>query len=156
MFIFSNGGAVPMWQQRAGHGETPVFWDYHVVVVVETDEAFVWDLDHRGPFPQPLHEYLKVSFPNAENWPPEARPIFRLTPSKDYRAKFSSNRAHMMDEQGHYLQPPPPWDVIVQSNEGDWMDALDRADPSWGRVFNQAQLQCRFPSLSASGGGGGG
>lgn len=149
MFIFSDGGAVPMWQQRAGEGENPIFWDYHVVVVVETDETWVWDLDHRGPFPQQLHAYLNTSFPNAENWPLELQPIFRLTPSKAYRANFSSTRAHMLDEQGQFLQPPPPWDAIVQSEAGNWMDALDSSQSSWGPIFNQEQLQRRF-SLSVN------
>ncbi len=149
MFIFSDGGAVPMWEQRAGQGGHPIFWDYHVVAVVETDEAWVWDLDHRGPFPERLQEYLNASFPNAEHWPVELQPIFRLTPSKAYRSNFSSTRAHMLDEHGQFLQPPPPWDAIVQPEAGEWMDALDRSQSSWGSIFNQEQLQRRF-SLSAS------
>ena len=37
---------------------------------------------------------------------------YRLIPGDEFLLKFNSDRRHMRNDQGDWLSPPPPWDII--------------------------------------------
>ena len=110
MFISNATRQVMMFQQSAGAAPSgAIVWDYHVVVLAAAGME-IWDLDSLSGFPLPLSEYLTVSF-GAPGLAPKAwEPRFRLLSQRDAFAMFSTNRSHMLDADGEYLKPPPPWD----------------------------------------------
>ncbi len=92
----------------------PVGWDYHVISVVRQTENEPWqvfDLDTVLGFPVPMETYLKESF--APNIREDYLPWFRTFPSDFFAQSFSSDREHMRNQDGTYLQPPPDWSPIL-------------------------------------------
>jgi len=144
LFVFSASGGVPLWAQRAGQNDRPVVWDYHVVMVTESDTVRVWDLDHDGPFPQSLSTYLDDTFPGSQGWPPEFQSQFRLIDRAVFHTSFSSDRSHMRDRTGAFLHPPPEWDAIVLPTPRDWRSIVDPDDDSWGQALERDGLERRF------------
>ena len=116
VFLTSASKAFPLWNQKsAPNANTPVFWDYHVLLVLD---GRVYDHDTCLAWGIPLQEYLEQAirsdFPYspaaaaaagmAEYLPAKFRPVFRIVPASSYLACFSSNRSHMQDS----IEPPPP------------------------------------------------
>ncbi len=140
VWLISNPSRqVVMWGQRASEDpETPVLWDYHVVLRVEPDDGSheIWDLDHRAGLRSPLADWLSRSWgPDPLRVPPPYRPWFRRFRATDYRANFASDRSHMRDAQGEWMASPPAWPAIgVPEKPGDtlarWL-AFDEAQPPW-------------------------
>lgn len=112
VFISNANKTVAMWGQRAGRAENPenpVIWDYHVVLLL-VKEGLILDLDNREKFIWSIREWLSHSFRNdiSERF----LPMFRVIPSIDFEANFSSDRSHMLNpETGKPLQCFPPWDA---------------------------------------------
>jgi hypothetical protein len=125
---------VATWAQRASTApDTPIIWDYHVVLARydETQAWQVWDFDHRGPFVRPAQYWLAASFPIEVR--AELAPSFRCIPARDYLREFSSDRRHMRSPEDPDLwkAAPPAWPPIGHSglpgdNEATFMAWLDR------------------------------
>ena len=101
--------AVATWAQRAGD---PVVWDYHVVLWARADEWLAWDLDTTLGLPLPAQDWLDGSFRSGV--PETFAPRFRLLAAAEYRAVFSSDRAHMLDQRGRPRAPFPSWPPILR------------------------------------------
>ena len=142
-----------MMQQRAAEGRGPVVWYYHVVVLVEDTVAggtgvCVWDLDcvHGMPLPAPV--WLQVTFP----WvalPEEFEPVFRLVDAEQFRSEFSSDRSHMLvDEGGDYRAPLPPWERLGTgaSNLAAYLD-LEAQGDHLGQILNEDAFRIRVGAL---------
>jgi hypothetical protein len=134
--VISNPSrTVALWHQRAAtDDDLPVLWDYHVIVV--GSDLVVWDLDTRLGFPVPADDYLEQTFRRAA--PPRLRPQLRVIGATDYRARFASDRRHMRDAQGGWLQPPPSWPAIGGGHVLDALLAFD--DPSFGPWIDASAL----------------
>ena len=86
VFVSNPKACVPMFQQLAANDpETPVMWDYHVVLLMTTtmsedqvaSKTYVIDIDSYVPYPCPLKDYVEMVFPNYQEWMREYLPYFR-------------------------------------------------------------------------------
>ena len=114
--VTSEAQVCPLWHQRcAADVEHPVFWDYHVFAVARGKDSFpcVYDLDSTLAFPTSLATYIQATFGASGAFPSRYAPRFRIIPGSHFRAHFFSNRNHMRDADGRYLQAPPPWPPIL-------------------------------------------
>ena len=107
VFVVAGAGRVPMLAQRAAPPGRLIAWDYHVVVVDAAGR--VWDQDTRLPLPCDGSLWCARSFARADDFPAVYRPRFRVVPGADFRRDFVTDRRHMRDRRGRWLQPPPPW-----------------------------------------------
>lgn len=87
-FVSNPKGCVPMFEQvAADNRETPVLWDYHVILFMTTTsetrqgamthKTYVLDLDSHLPYPCPMNAYIEMVFPNHKEWPDKYLPYFR-------------------------------------------------------------------------------
>ncbi len=133
VFVAGPIGQVWMTGQRASEPGTVISWDYHVVAMVRAanEEAWVLDLDSRLPFPTPLFDYVRGSFPDAA--PLGARPRFRPVSAPRYVRDFKSDRRHMRRDDGSFVRPPPPWDPpsASQSNLAGWLSPVGDGLGPW-------------------------
>lgn len=149
VFISNTIKNVPMFQQKAAvNGEVSCVWDYHVVLLCHRAgeaQAVVYDLDSLLPYPCPVDEYLAQSFPY--NWPYPFGPMFRVVPMEAFLNHFGSDRSHMLDMEGNYQAPPPPYAPIGSHNNIQEYLRFDDAsmrnnDPNsiYGRFLDKAGL----------------
>jgi hypothetical protein len=146
VFIAAESGACPLWEQRAVPAERePVFWDYHVILLLhERDAGYRWqnacvfDLDSTAGWGLSLTEYLAATFPMAGQLRDEYEPRFRLIPAEDYVRDFASDRSHMRGDDGSWLAPPPEWPLIGEGH--NLPDYISTTDAPPGRVVTLAEL----------------
>lgn len=118
VFISNEEKKVPLWHQKAGHSNDGfICWDYHVICIQSRRSKevldFVWDLDSDLPFPSPLIQYVSeaiqpLSFGNSRY----AR-LFRVVHAPVFLQSFASDRSHMKDPEGNWIQLPPKYEPIV-------------------------------------------
>ncbi|KAL5662063.1 hypothetical protein ACJX0J_029188, partial [Zea mays] len=118
VFISNEEKKVPLWHQKAGHSDDGfICWDYHVICIQSRRSKevldFVWDLDSDLPFPSPLIQYVSeaiqpLSFGNSRY----AR-LFRVVHAPVFLQSFASDRSHMKDPEGNWIQLPPKYEPIV-------------------------------------------
>ena len=138
VFIANALGTFPMWHQRAGRGR-PVFWDYHVIVLSH-EPSRIWDLDTTLGMPVPALHYLRQSFHEAV--PAPYLPLFRLVAADVFLEAFASDRAHMLDAEGRYREPPPPWPPIGAS-PSNLARFIDMEQPFLGEVLTLREFVSR-------------
>ena len=125
LFIFSQKQCVAMKNQRLGN---LVHWDYHVVLLFKDTVWKIADFDSSLSFPCIAEEYFTRSFIVDE------APLFRIVDALHYIKNFASDRRHMKNKNGSYLQPPPPWKKIgVGFNLLEFMDV---AENEHGEILN--------------------
>ncbi len=125
--IAGLGEHTALWQQRASRRpDGLVLWDYHVICAA-ADRIF--DPDSRLGLDIAATTYFDATFqPLVEG----CQPRFRVLSAAEYRAQLATDRRHMRDASGGYLQPPPPWPLI---GEGHTLPILlDMSRPSPGNV----------------------
>ncbi|XP_066365331.1 protein N-terminal glutamine amidohydrolase-like, partial [Miscanthus floridulus] len=119
VFISNEEKKVPLWHQKAGHSDDGfICWDYHVICIQSRRSKgevldFVWDLDSDLPFPSPFIQYVSdaiqpLSFGNSRY----AR-LFRVIHAPVFLRSFASDRSHMKDPEGNWIQLPPKYEPIV-------------------------------------------
>jgi hypothetical protein len=137
IWISSLTGVCPLWHQRAAAApDQPVWWDYHVVLLVQTDVWSVWDLDTTLALPVPAEEYLAQTFKGVGS----VEPLFRVMDADYYFEKFSSDRSHMRDEQSGWRAEPPPWEPIYTA-PSTFFEMLDFNSDLHGCRLSLPQLQ---------------
>jgi protein N-terminal glutamine amidohydrolase len=144
-------------QRAAPSADHLMFWDYHVVVLANSGTASnlltpsvstsarweIWDLDTRLGMPVSVDEYIACTFPQH----PETRdfqPLFRVVDSDEFLATFSSDRSHMRNQHGEWLQPPPPWDPICRDGIWNLIDFLDTNPGGIGFLLDRPAFLKRF------------
>ena len=152
LFITNEWKQVVLAGQKAGDENGIVIWDYHVVVLTDDDVPMIWDWDSRGPTPMAATRWFLTSLagfcahtPEGLAYRPELiayAPVFRLIPAAKYALNFSSDRRHMKDEAGDWLQPPPVWNCIGEGHNLDQI--LDVSDPEWGAMCDLNSLYQRM------------
>jgi protein N-terminal glutamine amidohydrolase len=147
VFISNGDRACLLWSQSQSPApDRPVVWDYHVVLVARRgEERLVYDLDTKLEFPERLERYLLATFPIDELIDPRLRPRFRVVGADTFRAKFASDRSHML-VRGKYRAPPPEWPCIRTDTETMNLDRfIDMGHAGEGEVFeNIGALMRRF------------
>lgn len=134
VFISNKNRCVAMQNQRAG---SLVYWDYHVVLLFRDTSWKVADLDTLLSFPCPVEEYLSNSFVPGEP------SIFRVVDADHYINSFASDRRHMLDQNGKYLQPPPLWNEIGRSGFNLW-DFVDVRKNEHGQLYGLHEMHTEF------------
>lgn len=145
VFISNERRACALFHQRAAPapGE-PVFWDYHVVLAVRTDERVeVWDLDCDLGMPLPAIAWLDATFGPARDLPAAFAPRFRAILAAEYVATFSSDRSHMRRPDGTFQAPPPEWPAIVHG-PSTLMRFVDVKSPFLGELLELDALYRRW------------
>jgi len=76
--------------------------------------------------------------------------MYRLIPGDEFLAKFSSDRRHMRSENGDWLSPPPPWDIIQNGAAGEGTSRvvdnlqkyieMDPCEEGFGRVLEEREF----------------
>mmetsp|Transcript_21153 Transcript_21153/g.58819 ORF Transcript_21153/g.58819 Transcript_21153/m.58819 type:complete len:250 (+) Transcript_21153:204-953(+) len=136
-FVSNPRKCVPMFEQLGARDrETPVFWDYHVILFMcqvedsGTPSAFVLDIDSHLPYPCSLEKYMDVVFPNHTEWKDEYQPYFRVIDATVYLRNFSSDRSHMFNrETSTWNARPPQYDCILPSGVKDEISSNSNKDP---------------------------
>ena len=111
ILISNPARQVALWQQCAiTNTQQPILWDYHVIAAQQQLHHWhIWNLDSRCGLPTPAHAYLQQSFRPTTAM---LQPLFRVMSSGEYLATLASDRRHMRDASGRFLQPPPDWPSI--------------------------------------------
>jgi hypothetical protein len=143
VFIFSKGEAFPMLNQSlCEHPALPIFWDYHVVLLVINKNNQIFDFDTTLAFNTDIDFYFKESFINQSILSDKETPLFRLVPADEFTSSFSSDRSHMKTLSG-WLSPPPNWPII--GNKGTNLESFIQAnDNQFGELLTYDALLSRF------------
>ncbi|KAL6555397.1 hypothetical protein OROGR_006655 [Orobanche gracilis] len=109
---------IPLWHQKASHrADGVILWDYHVISVQKRKESnlphLVWDLDSSLPFPSPLPTYVAETIRPSFKLFSEFQRVFRIVHVPIFLRSFASDRRHMKDSVGNWLNPPPSYEAIV-------------------------------------------
>ena len=133
------------WHQRLAdsRGEA-VLWDFHVVLFVRSAGWQVWDLDSDLGMPVAADAYLSATFGDQMTVATHLQPRIRLVGGEAYVAGLCSDRSHMRDGHGLFLQPPPPWPAPGGGRENNLARYLDPTDPALGVVVTLDGLRARL------------
>lgn len=145
VFISNPERCCAMFGQKAATvPDGPVFWDYHVVLCVHDGGGHeVWDLDCKAGTPLGAREWLTYTFEPAQKLPEIVWPLFRLIPASQYVENFSSNRAHMLNEEGNPLMPFPSWPAI-SNRESNLFQFVDMQNSFLGDVIDLEGVKKRW------------
>ncbi|OWK64059.1 Protein N-terminal glutamine amidohydrolase [Lonchura striata] len=79
VFISNDKRMIPLWKQKSGHGDEPVVWDYHVILLhlSSGEQNFIYDLDTVLPFPCPFDVYSVEAFRLDDSLHPEFHRLFQ-------------------------------------------------------------------------------
>ena len=134
--ISGEGDYRRLWHQsQAPNAESPVYWDYHVILLVHDRRWWVWDLDTTLGLPVLADQYFSATFfghgVDAEN----CDVTLRLIQAAYYVQNFSSDRSHMRDANGEWLAPPPAWSEIMTASKPNLIEWLDVNHDGPGRLL---------------------
>ncbi len=136
-----------LWYQRASPDPLQaLLWDYHVIFMAHQDGGWwVWDLDTALGLPVPFSLYCRATFGPPGALPEPYRSQFRVMESAQWVSTLRSDRAHMRDQDGQWLKPPPPWPCIGQGQgPGNLSRFIDVADPFVGEIMTDEVWRQRF------------
>ena len=149
VFIFSKGDAFPMLNQRAsGDPGLPIFWDYHVVLLVmnqnnqNNQNNQIVDFDTTLEFMTDMDSYFSGSFVNEIFLSGQDIPLFRLVPTDEFVRSFSSDRRHMKTATG-WLATPPCWPIIGDV-ETNFAEFIQPDDNQFGVLLTYDAMLSRF------------
>jgi hypothetical protein len=138
VFISNSNRQCWFWDQRAARPNQPICWDYHVVLLAGKQ---IWDQDTTLPFSFDALKYLNLTFAHVGKIEPDWDPVFRLVDRADYLSHFASDRSHMLDQHGNWIQPPPEWPPIGAGRKNNLQSFIDVHDTTFGALFSLAQLR---------------
>lgn len=131
-------------QRLAARPGAAVLWDFHVVLFARAQEWLAWDLDSDLGAPLSAATYLQATFGDQASIPARWRPLLRLIEAGRYVAGLRSDRSHMRDQRGRWLQPPPPWPPPGGGSEHNLDRLLDPGDDLLGPVVELDGLRARL------------
>ena len=83
-----------------------------ILVHASAESTQVYDLDTTLSFPASFQDYCESTFGSEDQLKECYHRKFRVVPAERYLATFASDRRHMKNSEGEWLQPPPPWSCI--------------------------------------------
>jgi hypothetical protein len=150
VLVTGPGSHRKLWFQRCSqHDALPVYWDYHVILLVRDDNWQVWDLDTTLELPANASTYFRKTFYGPDESFQGNNVLFRTIDADEYIANFSSDRAHMRLPSGDWAAPPPAWPPIVTCEKSNLMAWLDSDSDGPGELLTLEQM-IAFYSLSKS------
>ena len=145
VFISNKDRCFAMKHQRA----SPILtWDYHVILLFHDREWKVADLDSSMRLPCPIEEYLANSFaPALQNF---ELPMFRVVGANHYIQHCASDRRHMRNADGTFMQPPPPCAPIRPESGEDFnlWDFVDVVSNEHGLIYELEEMYNTFASCN--------
>lgn len=120
VFISNKRRSVPLWMQKSAPDPlTPVFWDYHVILIQSPKEGkpLVYDLDSLLAFPCLLEDYMHQAIQTEHTLQKKYHRKFRVVAADKFLETFASDRSHMKLPNGQYQSPPPNYPPIRTANE---------------------------------------
>lgn len=142
VFITNETRACAVFGMKHAEPGEPVLWDYHCILATVGDEPLIWDPDTRLALPVAAATYIASSF--SLTAPERYRPKFLLVPIETYRHRFASDRSHMCDRDGKWLEPPPPWPPFTVGGGPTLHRFLDLNDPIVGTWVDLDGLKSHF------------
>lgn len=73
----------------------------------------VWDLDSNLPFPCPFLQYVSGAIQPLSFGDSIYRRLFRVMHAPVFLRSFASDRSHMKDPTGNWIELPPKYEPIV-------------------------------------------
>jgi len=132
----------PFYAQKSAQGYSPVWWDYHVILLASKGGAhWLYDFDSTLPLPSSLNDYLNHTFPNSENWLQKDLPFFKAIPAEDYVSSFSSDRSHMIDIAGNWIFTPPIWSPIAGDGNLSIQSLMNFSEKYQEQLFSLEEMQ---------------
>lgn len=126
--ILGRSGHVAVWHHRlAARASHPLVWDYHVVALARASGSSEWVVfDPESTLPQGLsaRTYLAETFPPLIELLPNYQPCFRWFDGREYQQRLNATRQHMLNADGTWKAPPPPW-PLIRSNTPDAFDVAE-------------------------------
>ncbi|KAG8100941.1 hypothetical protein GUJ93_ZPchr0164g26838 [Zizania palustris] len=119
VFISNEEKKVPLWYQKASHtNDGFVIWDYHVICIQSRRNKgevldLVWDLDSSLPFPCSFNQYVSDAIRPLSFGESIYRRLFRVIHAPIFLRSFASDRSHMKDHAGNWIELPPKYETIV-------------------------------------------
>lgn len=143
IYISNAAGRCPFWCQKISPDPmSPVVWDYHVILLGHDKTGLIWDLDSTLRTPTKALHYFEKTWPAPHRYPTSIEPKFRLIPVERYKAHFTSDRTHMVNTNGTYVAPPPPWPLIGTPDSEDSLEKLtDMEDESIGTIVTLSHIK---------------
>jgi hypothetical protein len=138
--IAAKGDVFPILCQRAAvTADTPVFWDYHVVLLWHSEnEHYILDFDTTLPFCTPVARYVQQSFVDEQQLLAQFIPLLRVMSASQYVASLRSDRRHMKTTDG-WLTEPPSWSAISACSS-NLHKFTNMTDHEFGQVLSVNQL----------------
>ncbi|XP_020516385.3 protein N-terminal glutamine amidohydrolase [Labrus bergylta] len=150
VFISNENRMVPLWKQKSGHGDQPVIWDYHVILlqVCPQFNSLIYDLDSQLSFPCSLNLYASHALRSDCNIKPTYHRNFRVVPADSFLCNFASDRSHMKNSDGSWKMPPPPYPPIHTAETQMNLDDFISMNPAvgWGAVLSLDDFLQRYTS----------
>ncbi|XP_014512759.2 protein N-terminal glutamine amidohydrolase [Vigna radiata var. radiata] len=117
VFISNEKKQIPLWNQKASkRADGVILWDYHVICIQIKQgnvPPLVWDLDSTLPFPSPLPLYVSETIRPSFQLFSDYNRLFRVVHAPLFLRSFASDRRHMKDSGGKWIEEPPPHEPIV-------------------------------------------
>jgi len=137
----SQAKCIAVWHQKLSEDNNPVLWDYHVVLY-HKKANLIFDFDSELNFPADAISYFQHSFSTIY---PIYLPTFRLFQKKDFESYFYSNREHMKNEAGQWIEPPPKWempgiDLTHYEKRISLTDILNSNNESIGKTYSFIEM----------------
>lgn len=153
VFISNKHKTIPLWQQKASSREdTLVIWDYHVIFIFSPPdtETLVYDLDTMLTFPCDFKTYFLSGIRSNQSLQPQYHRFFRVIPAAVYLQTFASDRSHMLNKKGEYLQPPPVYPCIKTNESDNNIHDFISMDPEvgFGTVVSLSEFVSKFHNNS--------
>ena len=143
VFIASSGDDFPMLKQRAmPDSSRPIFWDYHVVLLVNENTSLIVDFDTTLPFISEIGTYFSLSFLDNTKLSDNQKPLFRVVAACDFVELFSSDRRHMKIADD-WLAPPPNW-PLIDNGTSNLSVFIDMEKTGIGEVLDYDAMLARF------------
>ncbi|MCP4984253.1 MAG: hypothetical protein GY935_27575 [Gammaproteobacteria bacterium] len=134
-----------LWFQRnTESAESPVCWDYHVILLSYREGWKVWDLDTALGLPVAASTYVDKTFLHANLEAEQTDVTLRLIAADHYVQSFSSDRSHMKLASGDWSAPPPEWPMILQGEKPNLEDWLNIMQESPGEVLTLSEFITDF------------
>ena len=141
VLVTGPGSHRKLWFQRCGESDDrPVYWDYHVILLVKDNTWQVWDFDTKLAFPTDAASYFRKTFRGPDESFDNLNVVFRAIDAKEYIENFSSDRSHMRLPSGAWLAPPPSWPAIVKNGVSNLMEWLDIESQGPGELLTLDQI----------------
>ncbi|CAN6328420.1 unnamed protein product [Urochloa humidicola] len=122
VFISNEEKKVPLWHQKASNSDEGfICWDYHVICIQAKRNKgefldLVWDLDSDLPFPSPFTQYVSDAIRPLAFGDSIYRRLFRVVHAPLFLQSFASDRSHMKNPAGNWIQLPPKYDPIMAAD----------------------------------------